>query len=132
MMRLFVLGLLLVLVDPRPAAACKCIQITAASAVKNSDAVFFGKVTRIDGDVVTVAVKGVWKGDVAKTTTLSAGKSSCGLLNAGLRAGKLWVFAARRGDDGVLHVRQCDGSRRAMQQAIAAFTQVAGDPKSPS
>src|SRR5262245_24523321 len=106
------------LVSPS-AHACKCISPSLSSAFAKADAVLWGEITAVEGDKVlgatlVVAVKGRWKGDVAVDTTvrLVTGNSSCGLTFAGAKVGKRWLFTATE-RDGVLHVRQCDGSRPA-------------------
>jgi hypothetical protein len=125
---------LVLFVHPLPADACKCLQPSAKAAVRQADAVFWGEVTAVTegkaGSEITVEVKGVWKGTVASSVTVHSNNTSCTILNVGLKAGKRWVFAAReRG--GELHVRQCDGTRRATAKAIAAFDRVAGSAAAP-
>ena len=132
--RFVVLFLLALVLHPAPADACKCIQPSAASAVKRADAVFWGEVTAVtsdrNGSAITVAVHGVWKGNVPATVTVYSGPTSCTILNVGLKTGQRWVFAARV-SGGDLHVRQCDGTRRATAKAISAFDRVAGAATAP-
>lgn len=119
---------------PGHADACKCLQPSAAAAMKRADAVFWGEVTAVSSDrhrsAITVTVHGVWKGSVPATVTVYSGPTSCTILNVGLKAGKRWVFAARE-VNGELHVRQCDGTRRATVKARAAFDRVAGAATAP-
>jgi hypothetical protein len=132
--RLAVLLLFALVLRPAPADACKCLQPSAASAVKRADAVFWGEVTAVTSDrhrsAITVSVQGVWKGSVPATVTVYSTSTSCTILNVGLKAGKRWVFAARVAN-GDLHVRQCDGTRRATAKAVAAFDRVAGAAVAP-
>ena len=90
--RLVVIAIALaLLLRPGPAAACKCVGPSVATAVKRADAVFWGEVTAITREdhrsAITVTVHGVWKGTVPSTVTVYSGFTSCTILSKILRGG---------------------------------------------
>jgi hypothetical protein len=113
----FVLAIL-AMASPRPAEACRCTDVSFASARTRSAAIFIGTVVAIERaasagthDRYTFEVETVFKGNPDKQVTVRSGTHSCGWRNLSTtrkEGARLLVYAVER--DGVLHVQQCDRS----------------------
>jgi hypothetical protein len=127
---LSIVAVLILAGGARPSEACKCLEPALGTAIKSADLVFWGEITEIAASrdaptAITVSVSGVWKGDVPATAKVFTTASSCGLVTAGARVGRRFLFVAKL-RDGEPHVRQCDGSRLATAAVRAAVDKIAG------
>jgi hypothetical protein len=89
-------------------AQCDCAIVpgsrhyTPHEALKTSDLVFIGEVTKIqkgsetDEEKITFEIKSVWKKDVGETFTLKTYRSSCGFF--GKVGDKFLMYAYKRKD----------------------------------
>jgi hypothetical protein len=101
------LGVLGVLVDPRPAYACECSPITIAGAARQADAIFRGTVTGLRdvdrGDNARTDIRfdvdAVYKGSVYADQVVASPRDSaaCGLIP---KVGSSWVIFAVEGIQG--------------------------------
>jgi hypothetical protein len=104
--------------SPSIADACKCKHTSYAKALAAADAVFTGKLVKIDlaarkrGEVdeFTFEVTRVYKGKVSRSVIVVSTVSSCGLKTGGLKVGKRYLVYAES-DDGRLSSRQCRRTR---------------------
>ena len=116
-------------IDPSAAVACSCVSMTQAQMVDNANVIFAGTVTDTAGGAsfglgpggcyqrtgtgdpvkVTFAVETVYKGDIARTVTVSTafGSASCGYVFV---AGKKYTVFATTAPNGGLATNLCSGN----------------------
>jgi hypothetical protein len=114
---------------PRPAAACTCVDLSAAAALAAADAVFSARVKDIqpgtpakpgwqssnDPVVVLLDVSSYWKGRVTRAMTVTTAESdiSCGFP---FERGRDYLIYARRVSDG-LSTGLCSRTKALMRAA---------------
>lgn len=130
------------------AFACRtsCKPPSARGAARAASVAFVGTITKTTrtedcdpkhptwctrSESYEVAVEGVWKGKVGKTTTVDAGSGAgdCSIGSLGKNLDhERWLFFSRGTP---VTLRICGGSRRATDADIAAITTDLGAPRAP-
>jgi hypothetical protein len=110
------------------ALTCRCMAVSVEDNLKQSDAVFFGKVVRVtphrnDVDIVVkFDVNDVWKGDRINTVRTSKDDRMCGV---GFKQGREYIVFASKVEGGY-YTSICDRTQELDDDIFTELNEVAG------
>ena len=137
--------LVLLVLAPSSADACKCVPQPLGPAMKQAKHVFLGRIveeikTKVDTKTCRnhpdwcvytfaykVEVEGHWKGDITTTLTIDTGTNRGDCSMGRLRGHKYIFFAS--GDATQPRIHMCGGTRVASDSALRQMTKLFGAPE---